>query len=168
METLLFNIGDPGFYDEELLARAGAPQAQKVIEKEEDECECSCGVTDDVEPLDGHRFRVLAPIFLTPFGPSGPRLTMGQIIEAEPVSTGVWRYVRTHFKPAVRSWCDRCGQDVLNKPDIFKNLQLLRELNCNWEWCAGNITVQTMEGQPLLSEVERIIDRLFPKLQQAR
>jgi hypothetical protein len=66
----------------------------------------------------------------------------------------------------VRSWRVFCGQlDVLNKPDIFQDLQLLRELNCEWESCVGNITIQTvsMEGEPLLSEVERIVDRLFQK-----
>jgi hypothetical protein len=59
---------------------------------------------------------------------------------------------------------------VLNKPDISQDLQLLRELNCEWEWSVGNITIQTvsMEGEPLLSEVERIVDRLSQKLQQAR
>ena len=91
--------------------------------------------------------------------------------KAEPVSTGVWRYVRTHFKPAVRSWRASCKQpDVLSKPDIFQDLQLLRELNCEWEWSVGNITIQTVsvEGEPLLSEVERIVDRLFQKLLQSR
>ena len=108
---------------------------------------------------------------VTPFGPMGPGLTLGQIIEAEPVSTGVWRYVRSHFKPAVRSWRVFCEQlDVLNKPDISQDLQLLRELNCEWEWSVGNITIQTMsmEGEPQLSEIEQIVDRLFQKLQQAR
>jgi hypothetical protein len=167
MKTLLFDLDDLDFYDEELRVRAGDPQAQEVIEKEEDECECSCGVTDgDVEPLGGNRFRVLAPVSLMAvFGPFSPRLSMGQIIEAEPVSTGVWRYVRTHFKPAVCSWGYRCERDVLNKPDILEDLQLLQELNCQWEWCAGNITVQkvSIEGEPLLSEVERIIDPIVPK-----
>jgi hypothetical protein len=79
----------------------------------------------------------------------------------------VWRYVRTHFKPAVRSWRVFCGQlDVLDRPDISQDLQLLREMNCEWEWSVGNITIQTvpMEGEALLSEVERIVDRLFQKL----
>ena len=158
MKMLLFNVIHPDFYDEE------------VTEREEDEWEGNRDVTDDVEPLGGNLFRVLAPISLTPFGPFGPRLTLGQIIEAEPVSTGVWRYVRTNFKPAVRSWCVTCEWDVFNKPDIFQDLQLLCELNCNWEWIVGNLTVQTvsMEREPLLSEVEQIIDRLFQKLQQAR
>jgi hypothetical protein len=114
-------------------------------------------------------FRVLGPMSVTPFGPFGPGLTLGQIIEAEPVSTRVWRYVRTHLKPAVRSWRVFCGQlDVLNRPNISQDLQLLRELNCEWEWSVGNITIQALstEGEPLLSEVERIVDRLFQKLQQ--
>jgi hypothetical protein len=42
-------------------------------------------------------------------------------------------------------------------------------MNCQWEWSVGNVTIQTvsMEGEPLLSEVERIVDRLFQKLQPA-
>jgi hypothetical protein len=71
MKMLLFNVIHPDFYDEE------------VTEREEDEWEGNRDVTDDVEPLGGNLFRVLAPISLTPFGPSGPRLTLGQIIEAE-------------------------------------------------------------------------------------
>jgi hypothetical protein len=57
---------------------------------------------------------------------------------------------------------------MLNKPDISEVLQLLQELDCGWEWSAGNITVQTVsiQGEPLLSEVERIVDRLFQELQQ--
>jgi hypothetical protein len=156
MKTLFFMLSD--FYDEE------------VTEREGDDLECHCD-DPDVEPLGGNLFRVLAPISVTPFGPLGPGLILGQIIEAEPVSSGVWRYVRTHFKPAVRSWRLFCKQpDVLNKPDIFQDLQLLRELNCEWEWSVGNITIQTVsiEGEPLLSEVERIVDRLSQKLQQAR
>jgi hypothetical protein len=154
MKTLLFKLSD--LYDEEM------------TETEEDDLEGSCE-NPDVEPLGGNLFRALAPISLTPFGPLGLGLTLGQIIEAEPVSTGVWRYVRTRSKPAVRSWRVFCEQpDVLNKPDISQDLQLLRELNCEWEWSVGNITIQTasMEGEPLLSEVERIVDRLSQKLQQ--
>ena len=108
---------------------------------------------------------------LTPFGPFGPGLILGQIIEAEHDSTGVSRYVRTHFKPAVRSWRVFCKQpDMLSKPDISQDLQLLHELNCEWEWCVGNITIQTvsMEGEPLLSEVERIVDRLSQKLSHSK
>jgi hypothetical protein len=159
METLLFKLSD--FADEEITEGEGDGR---------DDSECSCGAPD-VEPLGGNLFRVLGPISLTPFGPLGPGLTLGQIIEAEPVSTGVWRYMRTHFKPAVRSWRVFCEQpDVLNKPDISQDLQLLRELNCEWEWSVGNITIQTasMEGEPPISEVERIVDRLSQKLQQAR
>jgi hypothetical protein len=104
-------------YDEELTHDLKGSCGDPDVEEEFD---VSCDVTDEVEPLGGNRFRVLAPVSLMAFfGPFSPRLTMGQIIEAEPVSTGVWRYVRTHFKPAVRSWCDRCEHDVLNKPDIF-------------------------------------------------
>ena len=46
---------------------------------------------------------------------------------------------------------------------------MLNELNCEWEWSVGNITIQTasMEGEPLLSKVERIVDRLSQELQQA-
>src|SRR6516165_491625 len=145
MRTLFFKLSD--FDDEEMTEGEG-----------DDLEEWSCH-GPDVEPLGGNRFRVLAPISLTPFGPLGPGLTLGQIIEAEPVSTGVWRYVRTHFKPAVRSWRVSCEQDALNRPDISQDLQLLRELNCEWEWSVGNITIQTvsMEGEPLLSEVERIV-----------
>jgi hypothetical protein len=42
-------------------------------------------------------------------------------------------------------------------------------MNCQWEWSVGNVTIQTvsMEGEPLLCEVERIVDRLFQKLQPA-
>jgi hypothetical protein len=154
MKTLLFKLSD--FADEEMTEGEG----------DDWDPECSCG-GPDVEPLGGNLFRVLGPISLTPFGPLGPELTLGQIIEAEPVSTGVWRYVRTHFKPAVRAWHLVCEQQVLNKRDISQDLQLLRELNCEWEWCVGNITIQTvsMEGEPLLSEVERIVDRLSQKLQ---
>src|SRR5215472_548538 len=48
-----------------------------------------------------------------------------------------------HFKLAVRSWRVFCEQaDVLNKPDISQDLQLLHELNCEWEWSVGNITIQ--------------------------
>jgi hypothetical protein len=102
----------------------------------------------DVEPLGENLFRILAPISLTPFGPFGPGLILGQTIEAEPVSTGVWRYVRTHFEPAVRSWRVFCEQpDVLSKPDISQDLQLLRELHCEWEWSAGNITIKTSDGK---------------------
>jgi hypothetical protein len=156
MKTLLLKLSD--FYDEE------------ITEEEEDDLECGCN-DPDVEPLGGNLFRALAPISLTLFGPLGPGLSLGQIIEAEPVSTGVWRYVRTHFTPAVRSWRIICKQsDVLNNPDISQDLQLLRELKCEWEWSVGNITIQTlsMEGEPLLSEVERIVERLSQKLQQAR
>jgi hypothetical protein len=156
MKTLFFKLSD--LYDEEM------------TETEEDDSEWSCD-NPDVQPLGGNLFRVLGPISLTPFGPLGPGLTLGQIIEAEPVSIGVWRYVRTHFKPAVRAWRVFGVQlEMLNKPDISQDLQLLRELNCEWEWSVGNITIQTasMEGEPLLSEVERIVDRLSQKLQQAR
>jgi hypothetical protein len=160
VKTLLFKLSD--FADEEMTEGEG---------NDWDDSESSCGVDPDVEPLGGNLFRVLGPISLTPFGPLGPGLTLGQIIEAEPVSTGVWRYVRTHFKPAVREWRVFGMQlEMLDKPDISQDLQLLRELNCQWEWSVGNITIQTvsMEGGPLLSEVERIVDRLSQKLQQAR
>jgi hypothetical protein len=156
MKTLFFKLWD--IDDEEMTEREG------------DDLECSCDAPD-VEPLGGNLFRVLAPISLTPFGPFGPGLILGQIIEAEPVSTDVWRYVRTHFKPAVRSWrVSGVKPDVLNKPDISQDLQLLRGLNCEWEWSVDNITIQrvSMEGEPLLSEGERIVDRLSQKLQQAR
>jgi hypothetical protein len=159
METLLFKLSD--FADEEMIEGEG---------DDRDDSECSCGAPD-VEPLGGNLFRVLGPISLTPFGPLGPGLTLGQIIDAEPVSTGVWRYVRTHSKPAVRTWRVFCKQlEMLDKPHISQDLQLLRQLNCEWEWSVGNITIQTvsMEREPLLSEVERIVDRLFQKLQQAR
>jgi hypothetical protein len=160
MKTLLFKLSD--FADEEM------PEGEA---DDQDDPECSCGVEQDVEPLGGNLFRVLGPISLTPFGPLGPGLTLGQIIEAEPVFTDEWRYVRTHFKPAVWAWRVCCKQpDVLDKPDISQDLQLLRELNCQWEWSVGNITIQTvsMEGEPLPSEVERIVDRLSQKLQHTR
>jgi hypothetical protein len=163
-ETLFFMLSD--------FADSAFSERESTEEEMTDDLECSCEFDDsEFEPLGGNLFRVLAPISVTPFGPLGPGLTLGQIIEAAPVSTGVWRYVRTHFKPAVRSWRVFCGQlDVLDRPDISQDLQLLRELNCQWEWSAGNITIQTvpMEGEPLLSEVERIVDRLFQKLEQAR
>ena len=136
MKTLFFKLSD--FDDEEMTEREG------------DDFECSCDAPD-VEPLGGNLFRVLAPISLTPFGPLGPGLILGQIIEAEPVSTDVWRYVRTHFKPVVRSWRVSCRKpDMLNKPDISQDLQLRRGLNCEWEWSVGNITIQraSMEGDP--------------------
>lgn len=154
MKTLLFKLSD--FDDEEMTKTEG------------DDLECSCD-TPDVEPLGANLFRVLTPISLTPFGPLGPGLILGQIIEAELVSADAWRYVRTHFKPGVRSWRVSCVKpDVLNKPDISQDLQLLRGLNCEWEWSVGNITIQRVstEGEPLLSEVERIVDRLSQKLQQ--
>jgi hypothetical protein len=159
MKTLLFKLSD--FADEKTTEGEG---------DDWDDSECSCGALD-VESLGGNLFRVLGPISLTPFGPFGPGLTLGQIIEAEPVSTGVWRYVRTHFKQAVRSWRVFCKQpNALKNPDISEDLQLLRGLNCEWEWSVGNITIQmaSIEGEPLLSEVERIVDRLSQKLQQAR
>jgi hypothetical protein len=62
----------------------------------------------DFEPLGGNLFRVLRSIWFFPFGE--PTLTMGQVVEAEPVSTGVWRYVRTHFKPAARSSLPSSGR----------------------------------------------------------
>ena len=157
MKTLLFKPTD---FDEE--------EADDLEDEEED---WSCNVSDDVEPLGGNRFRVVAPVSLTPFALLGPALTMGQVIEAEPVSPGVWRYVRTHFKPAVWSWRLSCETpDALDDPFISQDLKLLQQLNCQWECCGGNITVQkvSMEGEPLLSEVERIVDRLSQKLQQAR
>jgi hypothetical protein len=42
-------------------------------------------------------------------------------------------------------------------------------MNCEWEWSVGNITIQAvpMEGEPLFSEVERIVNRLFQKREQA-
>jgi hypothetical protein len=109
MNTLLFMLSD---FDHE------------ETEREGHDLECSCEFDDSAaEPLGGNLFRVLAPMSVTPFGPLGPALNLGQIIEAEPVSTGVWRYVRTHFKPAVRSWRDFCEQrDVLNRPDISQDL----------------------------------------------
>jgi hypothetical protein len=166
-ETLLFmlsDFADSAFYESE--------STEEMTEEAGDDLECSCEFDDaEFESLGGNLFRVLAPISVTPFGPMGPGLSLGQIIEAEPVSAGVWRYVRTHFKPAVRSWRVFCGQlDVLDRPDISQDLQLLRELNCQWEWSVGNITIQavSMEGEPVLSEVERIVDRLSQKLQQPR
>jgi hypothetical protein len=57
---------------------------------------------------------------------------------------------------------------VLNRPDIAHDLELLRELDCAWEYSAGNTTIQivSVEGEPLLSEVKRIVDRLSQKLQR--
>jgi hypothetical protein len=105
MNTLLFMLSD---FDHE------------ETEREEHDLECSCEFDDsDAEPLGGNLFRVLAPMSVTPFGPLGPALTLGQIIEAEPVSTASGG----HFKPAVRSWRVFCEQrDVLNRPDISQDL----------------------------------------------
>jgi len=151
MKTLFFMLSD--FYDEEVTEREGT--IWNAI------------ATTPTSNRWAGIYSVFWPRFPSrPFGPLGPGLILGQIIEAEPVSSGVWRYVRTHFKPAVRSWRLFCKQpDVLNKPDIFQDLQLLRELKCEWEWSVGNITIQTasIEGEPLLSEVERIVDRLVSK-----
>jgi hypothetical protein len=73
-ETLLFmlsDFADSAFYERESIE-------EEMTEEERDDLECSCEFDDSDPPLGGNLFRALAPISVTPFGPLGPGLSLGQ------------------------------------------------------------------------------------------
>jgi hypothetical protein len=64
-ETLLFMLSD--------FADSAFSERESTEEEMTDDLECSCEFDDsEFEPLGGNLFRVLAPISVTPFGPSDP------------------------------------------------------------------------------------------------
>jgi hypothetical protein len=134
----------------------------------DDDIDCECPV--DVEPLGNQQFRVITPTSLTPFGPLGPMLNRGDVIELTSREDGNFRYVRTVKKsrvwskrltgPTIRlpippSFAGSSGRSFRDVPtgvrvESIKSGEARRILDelveshtrFNWEWAVGNLTLQ--------------------------
>jgi hypothetical protein len=112
----------------------------------DDDIDCECPV--DVEPLGNQQFRVITPTSLTPFGPFGPMLNRGDVIELTSREDGNFRYVRTVKKSRV--WSKRLGKSKRVRVESIKSGEARRILDelvkshtrFNWEWAVGNLTLQ--------------------------
>ena len=115
-------------------------EGEQPDEDEEDEWDLTCPA--EVVRLGGNRFRVALPVSVTPFGPLGPMLNLGDVIEAVPTGDGSYRLQQVI---RARQWSRTFSgveQAAVSDPSIRRILDQLTSWGAAWEWCAANITVQ--------------------------
>jgi hypothetical protein len=118
-----------------------------------------------VEPLGGNLFRVAEPASLTPFGPLGPMLSLGEVIELDPLSDGVWTLVRVRDSPPLLSrTLSGIPRHWLGLGDVPSLLERLVQHGGAWEWVCGNLTMQC----PREPGAEASIEPVHRALQELR
>lgn len=161
-------------------------ERETVMELEEHDFELAVYI--EVVPLAPDRFRIPGATSLTPFGPLGPTLNLGDVIETAPLSEGVHRFVRrlesarvwsrTLYVPHVSRAAigDRERRSLVEQQQFLHDLlrggrvgALLEEIERaggGWEYAVGNVTVQLPlpEGSELPAHLQELVDELFEHL----
>ena len=109
----------------------------------DDDLDFDCESSMMVERLGPNRMRLLEPCSITPFGPYGPTLNLGDVIEATPLEGGGYRYVRTVQEAWIWSAVFQSVSERAMR--AFDASPLATELAATggmWEWSAGNLTAQ--------------------------
>ena len=116
-------------------------EANEVLDDEDDEPEGTVSVT--VERVGPDRVRLLEPCSLTPFGPIGPVLHLGDLVEVEALDDGSVRYRRV-LEAALVWEFGRTGTPRAATEDagIAAVLGEIGDAGGMWEWCAGCLWVE--------------------------
>lgn len=142
------------------------PEAKPAAEKGP-----SCSAIVEVQSVGSNLFKVAGPVSLTPFGPFGPMLSFGTIIEAKPLRNGAYRYLRSREVPNIWTRVLSCVQpESIQTSEAATLLGRLSTVGCAWEYCAGNLTIQgrslqlarepTQEIEGLIAEIaEHVVSR---------
>ncbi len=105
---------------------------------------------------------MVAPACLSPFGPCGPTLDLGDVLEVVPLEDGTFGYVRLLKRGRIwsRTLPDP-GRQALEDTSTQMILDQLLASGCTWEWFVGNLMIQAPleEGErepagPILELVE--------------
>jgi hypothetical protein len=94
--------------------------------------------------------QLVHPASLTPFGPCGGVLNLGDVVEVVDLQDGTFGYRRLLQRNRVwsRTLADP-GRETADNTSVRTLLQELTAAGCGWDWCACNLTVQAPleEGQ---------------------
>jgi hypothetical protein len=121
-----------------------------------------------VEAIGDNLFRVPEPTSLTPFGPIGPMLSLGEIIRASPQEGGLWRFEGIQESEDVWTFkVQVMTSSVLQQADLARRLERLRDLNCGWEWCVGNLTIQGLTSSPDREEADMIVSEIATQVKMS-
>lgn len=121
--------------------------------------------------LDQNYFRLMEPLSVTPFGPWGPMLDFGEVIEANPLDDGTYRYVRRVQR--ARMWTRRLepvSQQAIQQDGVRHILNQVGEAGGMWEWMAHCLTIQGLlaEGEvDTPTSIKELIDNLTRALFEA-
>ena len=114
---------------------------------------------------DGHLL-LTEPLSVTFFGPYGPMLNLGDLIEVVPMDEGTYRYVRTVQQ--ARLWTRTkapASQQAIEQDPVRQILDRITEAGGKWEWNASAITVQFLlaEGEEdIPHSIKELVDDLLP------
>lgn len=111
--------------------------------------------------LDERRFRVAEPVSVTPFGILGPRLNLGDVIEATPEDEGRYRYVRRVECALVKTlMISPMTKPIFERDEVVSILDRITEAGGVWEWTPSNLIVQIPlkdgEGEALKKVTELV------------
>lgn len=113
------------------------PEEQTEDWEDDEPCDSPVMVTR----LGEDRFHVCDPTSLTPFGPLGPFLSAGTKIRVKKMDGGSYRLVEIVERPPVWTWRFPSWQWQTLEEDVKASVDALSEKG-QWEWCAGNFTIQ--------------------------
>jgi hypothetical protein len=121
-----------------------------------------CDVEVDAYELHPGIYRIAGPQSLTAFGPYGPLLNLGSVIQVELQGDRTCRYVRTLESPSI--WTilvvAPVRLEVIGREDVKRHLDALLDLGCGWEWCVGNVTIQGLQSGPTPGPSEAVSDAI--------
>jgi len=138
--TLRFSLDD---FDDD------AEALENELEGEED---ASCGLSAIIRE-DGCLV-IAEPVMLTPFGPLGPRLNLGDVIEVEPRSENEYRYVRIVERGnPVTFVLEPIDESVALSQSTLNVLDKFFELEGVWEYGSHRLTVQVPSESDELEEL---------------
>jgi hypothetical protein len=128
------------------------------------------GVAAVVVRMTDRTFRLAEPLSVTPFGPYGPMLNLGDVIEVESQPDGTFRYVRTleSGDPWSRT-IPGVSIEVIERPVIHDLLEEFIAAGGMWELAVGNLTLQILSprGTAAFDAIRRL-ETAFASLTSVR
>jgi hypothetical protein len=123
----------------------------------EDDYDCS--FTANVVRVGPNRLRMAEPVSVTPFGPYGGQLNLGQVVECVPLDDGGFRIVRLVGSPHVWSKLLKGRmKEHLENGEVQAILTEFGDAEGVWEWTAGNLTLQWPLGPEEAEPPSRVLD----------
>jgi hypothetical protein len=126
---------------------------------DEDEIEpVDITITTMVKKFNSNHFRLAEPLSLTFFGQIGPKLNLGDEIEANPMAeNGAFRFVRVSKRADVWTWTGNASKAIIDQPSVVRVLKELAEAggssewrprmrNCNHKWLEQETKLQPFNG----------------------